>query len=354
MKRFLSISFLLVSLIVNVSAKARVYTRDGEKFIAHLDSSYSNKKEWNVRREQLKKEVRQNLDIDRYLEQCVSLSPVLGSLRVYDGYCVQNICFETLPGIFVCGSIYAPLTKGKHPAIICPNGHFVDGRYRADQQQRLGTLARMGAICIDYDLYGWGQSEQQVGKEAHKSPMAHIMQTLNGIKMIDYALSRKDVDKKRIGVNGGSGGGSQCVLLSVLDKRITASCPVVMLNAQFDGGCQCESGMPIFSSCGGTCIAELSAVFAPKPMMVVSDGGDWTANVPVQEFPYLQRVYGFYHAKDKVQNVHLDKERHDFGPNKRQACYDFFAKVFKLRHLSVEDEIHITIEPIEKMQSKIK
>ena len=58
-----------------------------------------------------------------------------------------------------------PRTKGKHALIICPNGHFGQGRYRKDQQQRMATLARMGAVCVDYDLYGWGESALQVGAE---------------------------------------------------------------------------------------------------------------------------------------------------------------------------------------------
>lgn len=61
----------------------------------------------------------------------------------------------------------------------------------------------------------------------------------------------------------------------------------------FDGGCPCESGKPIQLAGGGTCNAELAAMFAPRPMLVVSDGGDWTASVPTLEYPYLQRVYGF-------------------------------------------------------------
>ena len=139
-------------------------------------------------------------------------------------------------------------------------------------------------------------------------------------------------------------------MLSVLDDRFTASAPVVSLASHFDGGCPCESGMPIQLSAGGTCNAELAATFAPRPQLVVSDGGDWTASVPTLEFPYLQRIYGFYNAKDKVTNVHLPKEKHDFGPNKRNAVYDFFADVFKLDKKML-DESKVTIEPESAMYS---
>lgn len=76
-------------------------------------------------------------------------------------------------------------------------------------------------------------------------------------------------------------------------------------------------------------------MFAPRPMLVVSDGGDWTASVPTLEYPYLQRVYGFYGAKDRIVNVHLPKERHDFGPNKRNAVYDFLSRYSVLTVVSL-------------------
>ena len=164
--------------------------------------------------------------------------------------------------------------------------------------------------------------------------------------------NRKDIDTNRIGVNGGSGGGTQTVLLSVLDERFTAMAPVVSLASHFDGGCPCESGKPIQLAGSGTCNAELAAMFAPRPMLVVSDGGDWTASVPTLEYPYLQRVYGFYGVKDRIVNVHLPKERHDFGPNKRNAVYDFFAKVFSLDRSKL-DESKVTIEDEEMMQSRV-
>ena len=115
------------------------------------------------------------------------------------------------------------------------------------------------------------------------------------------------------------------------------------MSAWFDGGCPCESGKPIQLAGGGTCNAELAAAFAPKPMMVVSDGGDWTSETPKSEYPYLQRIYGFYDQKEHVQNIHLPKERHDCGPNKRNAVYEFFIETFSLDRAML-DEDKVTIE----------
>lgn len=316
---------------------------DGQKMISWLTSLYSNKTEWEARRDTLRKEVRERLGIDKLLPLCSKEKPEYSKIRKFDGYTVQNFRLKTANGHTVCGSIYAPTSKGKHPLIICPNGHFSNGRYGKVQQLRLGTLARMGAICVDYDLWGWGESADEVGSKAHQTPEAHVMQALNGIRILDWMIQRKDVDAKRIGVNGGSGGGTQTVLLTVLDDRFTAANPVVSVSSWFDGGCPCESGMPIQLAGGGTCNAELAAMFAPKPMMLVSDGGDWTSTTPELEYPYLQRIYGFYGATDKVSNIHLPKERHDFGDNKRNAVYKFFIDTFKL-DASKLDESKVTIE----------
>lgn len=330
---------------------ARRHTADGEKMLAWLTSLYADRTQWEARRDTLRREVRQRLGIDDFLKQCVEKPrTVLSKQRRYDGYSVQNICIETLPGEFAYGSIYAPLTKGRHPLIICPNGHFGDGRYRKDQQQRLATLARMGAICVDYDIYAWGQSADE--HPDHRTERAHIVQALDGLVMLDWMLDNraKQIDTTRIAANGGSGGGSLTVLLTALDRRFTAAAPVVSLASHFDGGCPCESGRPIHLAAGGTCNPELLAMMAPKPVLVVSDGGDWTASVPELELPFLKRIYAFYGAEENVQNVHLPNERHDFGPNKRAAVYDFFINVFKL-DATKRDETKVTIEPYDNLKT---
>lgn len=317
---------------------------DGRKLIPYLSSLYADRQQWEARRDTLRREVRERLDIDTLLAACSDEPPLTGKRRKHDGYTVQNFRLKTTPGHTVCGSIYAPAKhKGPMPVIICPNGHFTDGRYNDALQLRYASLARMGALCVSYDLWGWGESKDEVGEEAHRTAEAHVMQALNGIRILDFIMQRKDIDTERIAVNGGSGGGTQAVLLTAIDDRYTAACPVVSMSSWFDGGCPCESGKPIQLSAGGTCNPEIAAMFAPRPMMVVSDGGDWTATTPELEYPYLQRIYGFYEARDCVMNVHLPDERHDFGPNKRNAVYEFFIKVFNLDG-SMLDETKVTIE----------
>ena len=338
----------------------RRHEAEGKMMLDWLSSLYNNKEQWEARRDTLRREVRQRLELDKFLDSCVVTKDkkgnlvrpvILSKIRKHDGYTTQNICIELTPGQHLFGTIYASLKKGKHALIVCPDGHW-PYRYRKDEQQRLGTLARMGAVCVDFDLYGWGESAKEVGD--HHSSRAHVYQAACGYVLLDWMLkNRKDIDTERVGVMGGSGGGTHTVMLSLLDERVTASAPVVHLASHFDGGCPCESGMPVQLSAGGTCEPELAAVIAPKPLLIVSDGGDWTSSVPTLEFPYLQRIYGFYGAQEKVRNVHLPNERHDFRENKRKAVYDFFIDVFGLDR-SMLDESKITIEPEETLKSLYK
>lgn len=333
----------------------RRHDDDGRQMLDWLSTKYSNKEQWEQRRAILRKEVRELLQIDSFLDSCVKdKSAILSKIRKHDGYTTQNICLELTPGQHVFGTIYSPLPRRGRgrlfPLIICPDGHW-PSRYRDDEQQRLATLARMGAICVDFDLYGYGQSAAEVGD--HHTARAHIFQAACGLKLLDWMLThRKDIDTTRIAANGGSGGGTHTVLLTLLDPRITASAPVVHVASHFDGGCPCESGMPVQLAGGGTCEAELAAIIAPKPLLLVSDGGDWTHTNPELEYPFIQRIFGFYGAKDNVCNIHLPDERHDFGPNKRQAVYDFFADVFGLDRTMI-DESKVTIESPETMQTKL-
>ena len=360
----------------------RRHEAEGKMMLDYLSSLYSNKEQWEARRDSLRREVRQRLELDKFLDSCVTIPTakssgtverpvILSKVRKHDGYSTQNICIELTPGQHLFGTIYSSAGKKKNlksqtssqrhtlkernlkPLIVCPDGHW-PYRYRKDEQQRLGTLARMGAVCVDFDLYGWGESEKEVGEAAHHTSRAHVYQAACGYILLDWMLThRKDIDPERVGVMGGSGGGTHTVLLSLLDERVTASAPVVHLASHFDGGCPCESGKPVQLSGGGTCEPELAAVMAPKPMLIVSDGGDWTSSVPTLEFPYLQRIYGFYGAQDKVRNVHLPNERHDFKENKRQAVYDFFIDVFGLDR-SMLDESKVEIEPDDALKSLYK
>lgn len=327
----------------------------GQCLLDSLSTLYYDTVTFDKRRQLLKQEFRSRLHIDQLLARCVKADMHLSDKRRMDGYTVQNFYLETLPGLYVCGSVYAPswphtTLDAKKPLIMCPNGHFPNGRYYEDLQRRLATLARMGAVCVSWDLFGWGESALQVSSDSHRLALAQSLQLLQSLCVTDAMLQRRDIDPTRVALNGASGGGVACIMLSVLDDRFTACCPVVSFVSHFDGGCPCESGFATSTCAGGTCNAEYAALFAPKPMTVISVGGDWTSSFPDLEYPYLQRIYSFYGVEDCIKNIHLDDERHDFGTNKRQLVYDFFVLLFGL-DAQRQDESEVTIESVEALQS---
>ena len=164
--------------------------------------------------------------------------------------------------------------------------------------------------------------------------------------MTDWIVaSRHDIDTTRMAATGGSGGATHALLLAVTDGRFAALAPVVHLVSYFDGGCPCESGRPVTLAAGGSCTPEiLAAAMAPRPVLVVSDGGDWTATYPALEYPFLRRIWDFYDAGTQVRNVHFPDERHDYGPNNRRAVYAFFAETLGL-DLSQADESRVELLP---------
>ena len=327
----------------------------GKARLEYLADLYPSLKAWETRKADLKACIITSIGLDK-APAMPNKKPILTKVRKYGNYTVENIGLEIMPGVFATGSIYKPYPlKGKAPLIITPNGHFGDGRYRKDEQLRCAILAKMGAVVVNFDLFAWGESTLQFDSTLHRQSIAQTIQVLSAERLLDYMLSQKYIDKNRVGVTGGSGGGSMTMFLAAIDDRITVSVPVVMTSSHFSGGCPCESGRGLHLCGNGTNNAEIAAMAAPKPQLIISDGGDWTATVPELEFPFIQKTYGLYGNKELVENAHFAKEGHNYGESKRMAMYPFMAKHLGLDSNKVKnskgeiDESSCVIEAYEKM-----
>ena len=326
---------------------------DGERLLEWLSQYATDIATWEQRRREVLSDVESALAMEPFVRGLAAKPSVrTGKLQKHDGYTTQNYALETLPGVYVCGTIYAPANNRRHALIMAPCGHWEGARYREDQQLLMASLARMGAVAVDMDIVGWGESETQIGREAHTADYAMQLQVLWSKCVTDWILrTRKDIDLERIAATGGSGGATHALMLAVVEPRIHFLAPVVHLVSHFDGGCPCENGRPVTLAGGGSCMTEiLAAAMSPNPVLTVSDGGDWTASYPSLEYPYLQHIWSLYGEEPSVRNVHFADERHDFGVNKRRAVYEFFAAVMGLDY-SKADESRVEIVPAERLQS---
>ena len=350
---FLTILILVPLAVYNLGNS---YLGKGEPILDKLSKLYSNKEEWEKRAEIVRAGILSGAELNP-LPRKTSMNPVIHSERIYSDYSVDNVYFESVPGFYITGNLYRPYPYNNgtfKPIILIPHGHFKGGRFNADNQNLAACLAKMGALAMTYDMVGYGDSQL----DKHKIGHALTFQLWNSIRVVDFLLTLDDADKSSIAVTGASGGGTQTFLLSAVDERVTVSAPVVMVSAYIYGGCVCESGLPIHRGENyKTNNAEIAAISAPDPQLLVSDGSDWTYSTPFYEFPFIQRIYGFYDKKENIENVHLEFEGHDYGPSKRQAIYKFFIKRLSLNSSSWEttegliDESSNIIEDIQTMRA---
>ena len=289
-------------------------------------------------------------------------------------YTVDRVYLESYPGHFVTGSLYRPKGRsGKLPAVLCPHGHWANGRFvdqgiamarqqivdgaerfvnsgRFPLQARCVQLARMGCIVFHYDMLGYADSQQISFELAHRygkirpqmesadqwgffSAQAELrlqsvmgLQTYNSIRALDWISSLPDVDATRIGVTGASGGGTQTFILGAVDSRPEAIFPAVMVSTAMQGGCTCENCSLLRIDTGNI---ELAGLFAPKPLGMTG-ADDWTKEIATKGLPELKQLYKLLGAEANVMAKPLVQFPHNYNYVSRAAMYSWFNKHLKL------------------------
>jgi hypothetical protein len=329
----------------------------GREKLAEFARTYSDRAGWEKRAQNIREGILRGADLYPLPER-TPLKPVLRAETPKAGYSITNLAFESTPGSYVTGNLYRPWPRKegqRYAAVLLAHGHAADpatgGRFAESKQKLGGLLAQAGAVVFAFDMVGYGESTER----PHKTDVTLKLQLWNAMRAVDFLESLAEVDPARIGMTGESGGGTQTFLLAAVDPRIAVSVPVVMVSAHFFGGCECESGMPIHRSTRHeTTNAEIAALAAPRPQLVISDGADWTKNVPEVEFPYIRNVYRLYGAEAQVENLHLASEGHDYGPSKRAGAIAFLGRTLGLNLERVKtaagfDESLAPLEPREKL-----
>ncbi len=321
-----------------------------------------NLEEWNKRRTELQHQIRVATGLWPYPER-TPLNAVIHTPVQRKGYTIEKVIFSSLPGHYVTGNLYRPTGEGKtpRPAILSPHGHWNNGRFftandaevkkqlesKAESmrngalhplQARCAMLAKLGYVVLHYDMVGYADSTKLEHRRGFADADAELrshnmmgLQTWNSIRALDFLESLPDVDKKRIGVTGASGGGTQTFILCALDDRPAVAFPAVMVSAQMQGGCVCENCSGLRVNTGNV---ELAALFAPKPM-AMSCADDWTKQFLKDGYglPELKRLWGLYGKPELVEAKAWLQYGHNYNSHSREFMYSWFQK-----HLQGKDE----------------
>lgn len=317
---------------------------------------YSSITEWEARKIHLRRQILSAAGLLPLPEKTPLHPQVFGRIENKD-YSIEKVSLETLPGFYLGGNLYRPLHRaGKLPAVLTPHGHWTYGRLEAQagySGQALGiSLARQGYIAFAYDMVGYNDTVQT--PHAFGGPAEQLwafgplgLQLWDSIRALDFLESLEDVDRERIAITGASGGATQAFLLTAVDERVKFSAPVNMVSAIMQGGSPCENapGLRV-----GTNNMEIAAMFAPRPMLLVAATGDWTRNVPREEFPAVRRIYELYGKPDNIETVQFEAE-HNYNQASREAVYRFFNKCI----LGITDEKQFSEKNVrlEKLQDML-
>lgn len=279
-------------------------------------------------------------------------------------YRIEHIVFESQPGFYVTSSLFIPAgLKGKAPAVIYCSGHAGEG-YRSNTYQHvILNLVKKGFIVFAFDPVGQGERleyfDPNTGKSAvggptkeHSYPGAQAFITgssqaqymiWDGIRAVDYLLSRKEVDADRIGITGRSGGGTQSAYIAALDERIHAVAPENYITnftrlLQSIGPQDAEQNLPA-AIMRGLDHADLLAVRAPKPALMIATTGDFFNIQGARET--AKEVSKIYHAYGKPEHFTMveDDAGHASTQKNREALYAFFQNHLDNPGTSEDEEV---------------
>jgi len=302
---------------------------------------FASKEEWEAFAQRLRRRILVSSGLWPMPER-TPLNPRVSTVAENSDYVVEKVAIEAIPGFFVTGNLYRPVGEGPFPAVATPHGHWTPQGRLIDCEEgsvpgRCITFARMGIVAFSYDMVGYNDSLQFTREWGHVNDAVPEEQRMrqklwgihpfgiqlwSSIRAIDFLEGLPYVDSERMACTGASGGGTQTFVLTAIDPRIKVSAPVCMLSHTMQGGCVCENA-PILRFDASN--VEIGALAAPRPLLLVSASGDWTAETPEVEFPAIRAVYELYDAADKVENAHFDA-RHNYNKDSREAVYAFFGK----------------------------
>lgn len=336
----LGMRFTAALLLSLTGAPAQIPAQDARNVnIPNTDThfrpaTYRNLAEWEARREQLRGQILSAAGLMPLFPKS-NLHPQIFGRIARPGYTVEKVLLETLPGYYLGGNLYRPTKTAPRdgfPAVLSPHGHWNYGRLENSERASVPglciNLARQGYVVFSYDMAGY-MDTIQTPHEFGDKPAEQLwgfgslgLQLWNSIRALDFVEALGDVNKRRIGATGASGGATQVIMLAAVDDRIRYSAPANMVSFIMQGGELCEAAPGLRL---GTNNVEIAAMMAPRPMLLAAATEDWTRHTLREEYPAVRSIYGLYGQAGNVEALLLEAP-HNYNRRNREAMYAFFGK----------------------------
>lgn len=296
-------------------------------------------------------------DVRRKLRRCFAplpkrtpLNPIVTGTIECDGYRIEKLTYESRPGYVVTANLYRPAGDGPFPAVLAPCGHSATGKAEPKYQQFCIALAKSGFVVLIYDPVSQGERLQYIGnKLMPQTPpnccLEHNMagnqmslvgdfvgtwRAWDGIRGIDYLLTRPDVDRSRLGITGNSGGGTLSAYITALDPRLTMAAPSCFIttyvsNLENELPADAEQ-MPPGILAAGLDMGDFILAHAPRPTLLLGQHNCFFDERGLRKsFDQIQRIYKLL-GKAKDVDLFVGENIHGYYPDAQLAMTRYFAQ----------------------------
>ena len=294
------------------------------------------------------------------------LKPRVTKVVEREAYKIETVIFESCPGLLVPANLYVP--KGRKfplPGVVGSCGHSVNGKAAEAYQSFAQGLARQGYVVLIFDPIGQGErlqypdddhSKSEVGAGVHEHLLCGNQQFLvgesfaawrcwDGMRALDYLLTREEVDPKHVGLTGNSGGGTMTMWLCGVEPRWTMaapSCAVTTFRRNFDNELPTDTEqMPPLALTHGLDHGDFLAAMAPKPVIIIAAEKDFfDVRGAIETYERLRPLWRLLGAEQNLR-LFIGPNEHGYTQPNREAMYGFFNEQTRIAQGGTEPTLTI-------------
>jgi len=289
-----------------------------------------------------------------------------------DRYRIENVIFESRPGFLVTANLYIPKDRRLPlPGVVGTCGHTINGKAGDTYQSFAQGLARLGYVCLLFDPIGQGERLQYAGvakiapgtgehqyggnQQFLVGEFLGAWRAWDGIRALDYLLTRPEVDPRHIGVTGNSGGGTMTTWLCGLDRRWTMaapSCFVTTFRRNMENELPADPEQcPPNALALGLDHADFIAAMAPKPVILLGKEKDYFDARGLEEaYTRLKRLYTLLGSAGNI-GLYIGPGYHGYTKENREAMYRWFNGITGISAISdAQSEPELVLEKDETLQ----